>query len=79
MAKPAATEMIILNFNHELRFQGFPFARLFGTPATGSAGFVAGEPWRRNQRFEFFGQLFLFGFIEARGVANMMQQPRFVI
>lgn len=79
MTKAAAGEVIKLHFNHKLRLQGFPFARLLRAPATRPARLVTGKTRRCNQGFELFSQLFLLRFIEAGGVANVMKQATVVI
>src|SRR6266542_5255573 len=73
VTKAAAGEMIILNFNHQLRLERLPFACLLRAPAAWSAGLVTRKSRWRSQRFELFSQLLLLRFIEARGVTHVLQ------
>ena len=55
VAEAATGEMVVGDFDDELRIERFPLSGAFGGPATRSAGSAAGEAGRFAQSFEFFG------------------------
>jgi ferritin-like metal-binding protein YciE len=79
MAKALAAEMIVADFDHELRPQRLPFARTFGRPAAGAARRIAGEAGRADQRHQLFGERRLILVLDRRGEADMMQQAAGIV
>ena len=51
VAKAAAGEVIVFDFDYEFRLERFPFCRTFGAPAAGAAGGFSCEAWRVDQLF----------------------------
>src|SRR5512132_3875806 len=78
VAETPAGEMVVLNFNHELRVERFPFAAAFGAPATRPARRSAGETaallgWLL-QLLDLRGQLFTLVRGQGGAEANVMEQ-----
>jgi hypothetical protein len=79
VAKPAAREMVVLNFDHELRGERFPLRRPFGTPATWPPGRLPGEARLFNELFQFWSKLFFLLRFESGTEANVVEQAIVVV
>ena len=79
MAKAIAGEVVVADLDHQLRLERTPFARSFGRPAARPARRLAGEPRRRDQALEPFGQCFPGLRLDARREADMVQQMGLVV
>ncbi len=72
MAKAAAGEVIVLNFNDEFRIERLPFRGSFSGPAA-RAGSIAGEAWWFDQFLKLLRQRRLLVRFEARRETHVMQ------
>lgn len=79
MAKPVAAEMIVADFDDQLRLQRTPFGGAVRRPAARTAGRIAGKTWILDQGFELCRQCRLLLLLERGRKANMVQQPFVVI
>ena len=75
MPKSAGVEMVVRYLGNQSRSNWLPFAGAFRTPATGTAGLVAREPWRFDKLFEFAGQIPAISFLERGCEADVIEQP----
>src|SRR5581483_12102969 len=79
VAEALAGEMVVADFDHELRFQRTPLRRALGRPAAGAARRIAGEAGRGDQRFQLVGKRKLLVALDGGGEADMVQQAGVVV
>ena len=75
VAKSAASEVIVFDFDDKGIPHWLPFGRAFGAPATWPARSVTGESSATPQRQEQFRQPFPFDSGKARSEPHMVEQP----
>src|SRR5262245_18221513 len=75
VAKAVAGEMIVSNFDHELRLERLPPRGAAGRPSARTAGRAAGEPGRRDELLELEGERLLLDAVDGRGEAHVVQKP----
>src|SRR5205085_2290541 len=79
MPETSAREMIVGHFDDDLRSDWLPFAGSFGTPATRTAGSVAGKSRRLLQRFELLRQRAPSARFESRRKPDVMEQAIVIV
>src|SRR6185437_7733560 len=79
VAKPVTAEMIVADFDAQLRLQRTPFGGAVRRPAARATRRVACKTWIFDQRLEPFGQRGLVLLLDRGSKTNMVQQPLVVI
>ena len=69
----AAANLVIADFNHELRSQMHPLACALGIPSAGAARRIAGEAGPGNEAFEPTGQCLAIKIAQCRSKVDMVE------
>jgi len=73
MAEPAVRNLVVADFDHELRAELVPCHGLSGCPTARSAWYIAGKPGAALQRFQPLRQDGAFGSADGGGKPDMIE------
>ena len=79
MAKTAGRDMVVANFDDELRPQRRPLAGALGAPSARTPRRTAREAGRRNEPLELFGQRRPVEIVQGRGKADVVEPALIII